>query len=131
MLQRLLLLAVAGALGTFARYGLGLLVQRRLEQWLPSMGGFPWGTAAVNAAGCFAAGVLWECFRERFDVNPETRLIVFTGFLGAFTTFSAYVLESSQMAAESKWLYLGLNVAGQNVLGFLCFFAGIYVARCF
>jgi len=74
-------------LGTLCRYGLGTWV----EQSVPSP--FPYGTAVINLAGCFMAGLLFPIF-DRTSIAPELRLAVFTGFLGGFTTFSAYGLQT-------------------------------------
>ena len=123
MLQKLILLAAAGAIGTLARYGLAGFIQR--------IDGvtFPWGTAVVNVLGCFVAGLLWALFESRWTVSGETRTIVLVGFMGAFTTFSAFILESGQLLRSSEWLYAAANVAMQTGLGFVALFAGAALVR--
>ena len=74
-------LAVAGAAGTLARWGLQGLVHT-LQPTL-----FPWGTLAVNALGCLLFGLVWSLSEERLLVPPHIRLVVLTGFMGAFTTW--------------------------------------------
>lgn len=125
MLQRLLLLALGGAAGTLSRYGLAGLSQR--------VGGFsfPFGTLAVNIVGCFLAGVLWVFFEERWSTGGETRIFVMIGFLGAFTTFSSYILESGELLRSSEWFYGAGNMVLQNVLGFGMLFLGAALARLF
>ncbi len=123
MLSKLLLLALAGALGTISRYALAGLVQEA--------GGasFPWGTLAVNLAGCFLAGLLWTLFETHWPLSGRIRMILLVGFMGAFTTFSAFILETGELARASEWGWAALNLALQNVLGLAALFAGAALAR--
>lgn len=123
MAQKLLLLALAGALGTLARYGLAGFVQKL------SGTSFPWGTAAVNVTGCFVAGLLWALFEQRWSVSTETRTLVLVGFMGAFTTFSAFILDNGKLFQSAEWLPAAGNIMLQNGAGFAAMFAGIGVAR--
>lgn len=123
MTHKLFLLALAGAVGTLARYGAAGFVQRFHST------SFPWGTLAVNLAGCFLAGLLWTLFENRWPVSGETRAIVLVGFIGAFTTFSAFILESGELVRSAEWMSAFVNVAMQNVFGFIALFAGIVLAR--
>jgi fluoride exporter len=116
-------LAVAGVLGTLARYGLSGLVQRIAGA------GFPWGTAVVNLTGCFLFGLLWTLLEGRIQVRPEIRTIVFIGFFGAFTTFSSFVAETASLMRDSQWLYAGANIIGQNVLGIVVLLVGMALGR--
>ena len=83
-----LLVAVGGAIGSVLRYYVG--------QWALRLAGpaFPWGTLTVNIVGCFVIGVFTEMIIRRFDASPELRLLLITGFLGGFTTFSAFSLDA-------------------------------------
>ena len=121
--MKVLLLAAAGALGALARYGLAGLIQR------PGVGQFPWGTFGVNVIGCFAAGVLWALFTHRIAIGPEARTIVLVGFMGAFTTFSAFALETSHLMRDAQWTWALGNILGQNVLGITALFAGLALGR--
>jgi CrcB protein len=116
-------LAVAGVLGTLARYGLSGLVQRIAGA------GFPWGTAVVNLTGCFLFGLLWTLLDGRIQVRPEIRTTVFIGFFGAFTTFSSFVAETASLMRDSQWVYAGANIIGQNVLGIVVLLAGMALGR--
>lgn len=124
-MHKLMLLALAGALGTLARYGLGGLVQKLGGE------GFPWGTLAVNLAGCLAAGLLWTLFENRWAVSGETRTVVLVGFMGAFTTFSTLILETGHMVRAAEWAHAGLNLTLHNGLGFAALFTGIFIGRMF
>lgn len=123
MIQKLLLIGLAGGLGTLARYGLAGLVQR----WAGA--GFPWGTAAVNMVGCFLFGAAWAVVGERLALSGETRTVILIGFLGAFTRFSTFVGETGQLLAESEWLLAGGNILLQNALGIIVFFLGLATGR--
>jgi CrcB protein len=123
MIQKILLLALAGALGTLARYGLAGIVHRI------DGASFPWGTAVVNIVGCFIAGLLWALFEHRWPVSGETRTIVLVGFMGAFTTFSAFILETGELVRVAEWLYATGNVVMQTGLGFVALFTGAAIGR--
>ena len=120
--QRLLWIALAGSLGTIARYGLSGLVHR----WAGS--GFPWGTLAVNAAGCLLFALVWSLAEERGVISSQARTIVLVGFMGAFTTFSTYMFESGQFVRDGQWSTAMANVLAQNGLGIAALFAGIWLA---
>jgi CrcB protein len=123
MIQKILWLALAGALGTLARYGLTGFVHRI------NGASFPWGTMAVNLTGCFLAGLLWSLFENRWPVSGETRSIIFVGFIGAFTTFSALILETGELLRSAEWMYAAANMAMQNGLGFAALLAGAALGR--
>ncbi len=123
MLQKLLLLAGAGALGTLARYGISGAAQRAFG------GEFPWGTLAANMVGCFLAGAFWSLAETRLSISGQTRTIVLMGFMGAFTTFSAYMLETGEMLRGAQWSWALGNVALQNCGGIVLFFIGLAVGR--
>jgi fluoride exporter len=123
MPTRLLLLAAAGAVGALCRYGFAGLVQSA------SGARFPWGTMAVNLVGCFAAGALFGLFESRWAMSGETRIIVFVGFLGAFTTFSGFMLETAELARDAQWLGASANLVAQNVLGAVALYIGLVASR--
>ena len=87
-MNQVLLVALGGAIGSVCRYLVGLGALRLMG---PS---FPWGTLTVNVAGSFAIGVLAELIVARFGASAELRLLLITGFLGGFTTFSAFALDA-------------------------------------
>jgi CrcB protein len=116
-------LALAGATGTLLRYGLSGVTQRICGEK------FPWGTLAVNALGCFLFGLVWTLAEDRMLISGRTRFLVLTGFMGAFTTFSTFAFETSQLLDDAQWgLALG-NLAGQVVLGLIGVFLGLAAGR--
>lgn len=125
MWQRLLWITLAGAVGTLSRYGLSGLVQRLCGER------FPWGTLAVNGLGCFLFGMVWALAEERLVISGDTRFIVLTGFMGAFTTFSTFTFETGTFLRASEWLLAATNLFGQNVLGLICVFLGFAASRLF
>lgn len=125
MLQKILLISLAGVCGTLARYALAGFVQRNSGTL------FPCGTLAVNVLGCLIAGLLWTLCESRLQISGSARTIFFVGFLGAFTTFSAFMLETGNMISDSEYFRAGLNIFLQNGLGLAAFFGGIFAGRLF
>ncbi|MBN1197320.1 MAG: CrcB family protein [Candidatus Aminicenantes bacterium] len=123
MLHKLAWLAIAGAAGTLARYGLAGFVHR------VNGVSFPWGTLVVNLAGCFMAGLFWSLMAGRWPVSGETRTIILVGFMGAFTTFSALILETGELVRAAEWLHAAANLAVQNSVGFAALFLGAALGR--
>ena len=123
MIQKLLWLALAGALGTLARYGVAGTAQRVFG------GEFPWGTLAANLVGCFLAGLFWSVAESRLSISGQMRTIVLMGFMGAFTTFSAFMLETGELLRDAQWSWALGNIALQNILGLTLFFIGLGIGR--
>lgn len=120
---KLALIALAGAIGTLARYGLAIAVQDRVGT------AFPWGTVAVNLIGCFAFGAVCGAADGRGLISPEWRLILLTGFMGAFTTFSTYIADTGQMLANRELLLAFANITLQIVAGLALYMGGLQLGR--
>ena len=123
MLEKLGLIALAGAAGTLARYWVSGLVYGVAGR------NFPWGTAAVNILGCFLFGLVWQLGEGRMLIRAETRTIILTGFMGAFTTFSTFIFESGGLLEDHRYLALFANLGFQTLLGFAALFAGLALGR--
>jgi len=110
-----------GGLGALCRVGLaGLFPVRAL----------PWGTLAVNVLGCLAIGLLFELFEERAAHLPlEWRIGLVGGFLGGFTTFSAFGLETWELLQEGQWPLAAAYALGSLALGLTAVAGGIVLAR--
>lgn len=115
-----ILLAAGGALGTLARFGLGALLNRAE---------FPWGTVAVNAVGSLAMGLAMGAFFAHGRAGDEWRLLFAVGFLGAFTTMSAFAYESMQMLADARWGPALLHFALNPILAIIAAAAGWAAGR--
>lgn len=124
-MQKLLWIGVAGAAGALARYLLAGLAQR----WGGSS--FPWGTLAVNLLGSLLFGTIWALAEDRLLISAETRLILLTGFMGAFTTFSTFMYESSTLISDGEWTLATLNLFGSLAAGITCMFIGLAIGRQF
>ena len=125
MAQRMLLIGMAGALGTLARYGLSGMIQRVASSPLP------WGTVVVNIVGCFLFGLVWTLADERLVIDAETRLVVLGGFMGAFTTFSTFIFDTGGFVQEAQWLLAGGNILLQTASGLVFLFIGLNAGRVF
>ncbi len=120
-----LAVATGGALGALARYWLVACVTRL------GPAGFPWGVLVTNVLGCFVAGMVCVATAERAGVDPLWRLLILVGFLGGFTTFSAFSVETIALLQAGALATALLNVLG-NVLPCLAACAlGIQLARQF
>ena len=122
-MTKLMWLFAAGGLGALARYGLGGLVQRLCGSE------FPFGTIVVNLVGCLAFGFVWSLADERLLISGETRFIILTGFMGAFTTFSTFAFETSGLLRDAEWWYAAGNVLGHNVLGVVSVIGGMALGK--
>jgi CrcB protein len=118
-----LLVFVGGALGTLARYLLGLVV--------PTVGGFPLATFAVNLVGAFALGLLIEALlRAGNDTGwrQRVRLLLGPGFLGGFTTYSSLCVETALLTQHEHYVTGGVYAVASLLLGIAAAAAGVWVA---
>jgi CrcB protein len=90
--------------------------------------GFPWGTLVVNLIGSFLIGFLWQLFAN-VPVPPNMRLLIFTGGLGAFTTFSTFALESFNLFRDGDFELGMANVLISDFLGIALVFVGVVAGR--
>jgi fluoride exporter len=120
--MNVLYLVIGGSLGTIARYYLSGWV----SDAAPAAGV---GIFVVNITGAFIIGLFLTLSEERFLWPPELRVLVATGFLGAFTTFSTWQWESFQMMQASDVIGATLNLGGSLVCGILAVYAGTLLAR--
>jgi CrcB protein len=123
MISRLLLIGLAGFVGTLSRYWLSGVVARRYGET------FPLGTLVVNLSGCFVVGLLYYLLQERFVVNPTARTIVLIGFLGGFTTFSSLGLQTFTLLQDGEFALAILNLTVSNFVGLFLVWIGYTLAR--
>lgn len=122
-LSAALLVGLGGFFGAIARWLVGLAVARRLGvEW-------PWGTFVINVSGCLVIGFFVTLTSERLVVHEGWRLLVPVGFVGAYTTFSTYELETARLVAEGAWTRALGYVLASTVVGFVAVVSASWLAR--
>jgi CrcB protein len=122
-----LFVAIGGAFGAMARFGLNVFLQRDVA--------FPWGTLSANLLGCLVMGVIAQLvastawFNEAGIIPDQYRLLFAIGFCGSFTTLSALVLEMHTMLQRSELLNSFAYLMTTMVGGFACFYVGFIITR--
>jgi CrcB protein len=118
-----LLVALGGALGTAARFGVG----RAIGPWQPTA--FPWATFTVNVIGCFLLGVIAEWAGDRRWLGVEVRNLLGVGVMGGFTTYSSFDLETLRLVQQGAPAMAAGYVAVTLVAGLAAGVAGLSVGR--
>jgi CrcB protein len=114
---------LGAAAGGLARYVVSTAVMQRFQ------GRFPLGTLVVNVTGCFLIGLLMTWFTERTGPHPHWRLLLVTGVLGGYTTFSSFAWETFESLNEGSIPNGFLNVAASTILGVLAVWCGVLLGR--
>ncbi len=122
-MEKFLLISAGAILGANARYWLGAWAA---QKWGSA---FPFGTLIINLSGSLILGFFMTLATERLLLDPRWRLLVAVGFLGAYTTFSTYTLESFNLISSGQWLAGLANLLGSSVLGLLAVGAGIFLGK--
>ena len=117
-----LYVAVGGAAGAVARYGLGGWIQDRTGF------GFPWGTMVENLLGCLLIGFSIR-YLEAIRLPAELRALVGVGVLGAFTTFSTFSYETVGLLEEGAWGRAAAYSLGSLLLGIVAVYLGVSISR--
>lgn len=120
----LLLVGAGGLAGAVLRYLLGTWVQG-----MAGSAGFPYGTLAVNAAGCLVIGVAAGIAEARQPLSDEARAFLVIGLLGGFTTFSAFGIDTVRLIRDGAYLAGSLNVLLQVAIGLSAVVAGIRISQ--
>lgn len=117
-------MVMAGAAaGGLARYVVSVAVTERFG------GRFPLGTLVVNVSGCFLIGVLMTVLAGRFQLHPNWRLLLITGVLGGYTTYSSFAWETFQtVELGDRWMGFA-NVALSVIVGYLAVWFGVLISR--
>lgn len=116
-------IAAGGALGAVMRFW----VSNRVYAWLGR--DFPYGTLSVNVIGSFLIGIVFVFLTEKLTVGSEVRAFIMIGFLGAFTTFSTFSLESLFLLQEGQLTKAVMNVMINVILCISATWIGIIVSR--
>ena len=121
-MKDILAIITGGGLGAISRYSTNILIGRMI----PTAPLFA-GTMAVNLVGSFLIG-LCAALMEHYKIAVEYRLFLLTGFLGSFTTFSAFAREKTDLIKVGEMKTAFFYLAGTNVFGIILVFAGYYIA---
>jgi CrcB protein len=113
---------IGGALGAASRYGVA-------ETITVPANGFPWATFAVNVSGSFALGMVMALVLERFPPTRYVRPFIATGFLGGYTTYSTFAVETDLLIKSGHALVAVTYVAASLAVGGAAVWAGLWVAR--
>jgi len=122
-MARFLLVCVGGAAGTGARYLLGGWAQRTLGAT------FPWGTLIINALGSFLIVIIMHLSIERSMISPDLRVILTTGMMGGFTTYSTFNYETIRLFQTGALALGALNIAATVGVCLLAGGAGVLICR--
>ena len=122
-MQNYLIIGLGGFLGAIARYAVSLWIVRRWGRT------FPLGTFFINVSGSFLIALIMSLATERMMINPQWRLFLAVGFLGAYTTFSTFEYETGSLLRDGEWMVAMLNVVMSVAAGFLALKIGEVVAK--
>ncbi len=122
-MPHILLAALGGAVGSSCRYLVGVWALRFFGP------GYPWGTFVVNIVGSFLIGVLAELIALRLNASAELRVLMVTGFLGGFTTFSAFSLDTIYLFERGAVMLAAVYVVLSVVLSIAAVMAGLALVR--
>jgi CrcB protein len=120
---KILYIGLGGFIGASCRYLLSKWIEIKWESIIPN------GTMVVNALGSFLLGFLMIIFLEKVSGYSNMKIIMTTGFLGAFTTFSTFSFETMMLLEDKSYLMAGLNIFGNLFFGLLAVLLGIFAAR--
>ena len=123
--MKIFLIALFGAIGTLARYGLQGVVQVRMGTT------FPYGTLLINLTGCFLLGLIGQFTLNRMVISPDWRVAIAVGFFGGYTTFSSFGWETAKMLEDGEWMRASTYVGASVIVGLLLSIAGIRLANRF
>jgi CrcB protein len=122
-LQKYLLIAFGGALGSIARYWVGSTIAGRMGTK------FPYGTFVINMTACVLIGFSLTLLARRADMNPAWRFLIPVGFIGAYSTFSTYEWETLSTMRSGAFLLAALYAVSSLVLGLAAVWCGSMIAE--
>lgn len=123
MALNIVMIALGAALGANLRYWFSLWAAERLGT------AFPYGTLIINILGSFMIGIVLVLVVTRMPISEPVRLLIVTGLLGGFTTFSSFSYEAYALIVAGSWGAAGLYLVGSVALGMVGVFLGAGLAR--
>lgn len=122
VITKFIAVGCGGAFGAMLRYAIGLIFAKTFAP-------FPFATFFINILGSFLIGLLAVLFTEKFPENENLRLLLTVGFLGAFTTFSTFELETFELIRAKQMTTAFLYVAASFAVGLVAVFSGIWAGK--
>lgn len=122
-MQLVLAIAAGGALGAVSRHFVSSAVAKMAGI------GFPIGTLSVNIMGSLLMGLLVTVFAHKVDLSTDVRSFLTVGFLGSFTTFSTYSMETVLLVQRGDWTGAALYSVGSLIVGVLALMVGLWLGR--
>lgn len=122
-MEKLLSVAVGGAAGALVRYGTVVAYDR----FAPTR--FPLAILTVNVLGSLLFGLVWAYAEDREWVSENLRLLVLTGFLGSFTTFSTFAFDEAMFLRSSSWALFAVNLLISNAAALAAVFVGFRIGK--
>ena len=122
-MNQLLAIVAGGSVGAVSRFW----VANAVYAWIGR--DFPYGTLVVNVSGALCIGLLSEVLMQRFSFSSEARAALMIGFLGAYTTFSTFALETIYLLEAGSWIKAVVNVVASVILCLLAVWGGILLGR--
>ena len=122
-MQKYLLIAVGGAVGSIARYWVGSTVANRMGTR------FPYGTFVINITACVIIGFSLTFLARRVDLNPAWRFLIPVGFIGAYSTFSTYEWETLSTLRAGAFFLAALYAVSSLILGLAAVWGGAMIAE--
>jgi|CXWL01.1.fsa_nt_gi CrcB protein len=123
-MMNIFLVGIGGAIGSIARYLMVAVIGRAFY-----VGSFPLGTLAVNVLGCFTIAFIGALAADKINLTADLRVLLFTGILGGFTTFSAFGYETFYFLETSHFLLAFLNILANLILGLGAILLGHWLGR--
>ncbi len=121
--MKIALIGIFGVLGVMARFYLGNVITKSISS------DYPFGTFVINMLGAFLIGVIYVIGTERLFLPDDIRLGLMIGFLGGFTTFSAYCIEVARLIEDARYFYAILYFGLSPILGVIAVFSGLALTR--
>jgi CrcB protein len=122
--MRYLLVFLGAGIGGVLRFAMSSAVYRAVNGW-----DFPIGTFSINMLGCFVIGLMMQLAETKGVLQGDTRLFVFVGVLGGYTTFSSFGFETFQLLRDGQYIYAAINSVLQVCLGIFLVWLGWVIGR--
>lgn len=126
MLQQIIIIGIGGFIGTVSRFLVSALINKNFDPLV-----FPYGTLIVNISGCLLIGLLGGLAEMKGYFSNETRIFLFVGILGSYTTFATFGYETLSLLRQSNHIAAFGNIFFQFVIGLIAVWIGYSISKIF